>query len=182
MKLIILDRDGVINEDSEHFIKTAKQWIPIPNSADAIAFLNQYHYLTAIATNQSGLARGLFTMHELNQIHNKMLKHINSAGGNIEGIWFCPHLEQDHCRCRKPRTGMLQDIFMRLGVAAKDSYLVGDSLRDLQCIESVGGKPILVLTGKGKQTLATRKLPQDTLVYDDLWSFAQALCNSQEME
>ena len=182
MKLIILDRDGVINEDSEHFIKTAEQWTPIPNSADAIAFLNQYHYLTAIATNQSGLGRGLFTMHELNQIHNKMLKHINSAGGNIEGIWYCPHLEQDHCHGRKPKTGMLEDIFTRLGVAAKDSYLVGDSLRDLQSIEAVGGRPILVLTGKGKQTLATGKLPQGTLVYDDLWSFAQDLCDSQEME
>ncbi|MBN3859482.1 D-glycero-beta-D-manno-heptose 1,7-bisphosphate 7-phosphatase [Neisseriaceae bacterium PsAf] len=179
MKLVILDRDGVINKDSDTFIKSPDEWIPIPNSADAIAFFNQYDYLVAVATNQSGISRKLFTIHDLNQIHSKMLKHIKNAGGEIEGIWFCPHSEKDNCQCRKPKTGLVDDILQRLNIEAGETYMVGDSLRDLQCIHEAGGIPVLVLTGKGKKTLSESELPENTLVYDDLWTFAQDICLSK---
>lgn len=179
MKLIILDRDGVINQDSDKFIKTPDEWIPIPNSADAIALFNKNNFLVAIATNQSGITKKLFNIHDLNQIHSKMLKHIRNAGGEVEGIWFCPHIETDGCQCRKPNTGLVDDILHRLGIDAENTYMVGDSLRDLQCINQVGGTPVLVLTGKGKQTLSTYEIPENTIVYDDLWSFTQDICLSE---
>lgn len=182
MKLIILDRDGVINHDSDQFIKSADEWIPIAGSLDAIAFLSQAGYTIAVATNQSGIGRKLFTMQTLNQMHSKMHKLVQQAGGEISGIWFCPHTAQDECDCRKPKDGMIRDIIARFDAKASETWLVGDSLRDLQAIASVGGKPVLVKTGKGLKTLTqqTANLPANTLVFNDLMAFSQFLMGKSE--
>ena len=156
MKLIILDRDGVINQDRDDFVKSADEWIPIAGSMDAIAFLTEAGYTVAVATNQSGIGRKYFTMQELTEMHNKMHRLAQQAGGVIDGIWFCPHTAADGCDCRKPLPGMVSDILSRFNAEAADTWLVGDSLRDLQAIAAVGGKPALVLTGKGKKNTGSR--------------------------
>ena len=174
MKLIILDRDGVINHDSDQFIKSPDEWQPIDGSLDAIAFLTQAGYTLAVATNQSGIARGYFNVQTLNEMHAKMHKLVRQAGGEISGVWFCPHTADSNCDCRKPKDGMILDILDRFQAQASETYLVGDSLRDLQAIASVGGKPILVRTGKGMKTLAkdSENLPQGTQIFDSLLDFA----------
>ncbi len=174
MKLIILDRDGVINHDSDQFIKSPEEWQPIDGSLDAIAFLTQAGYTLAVATNQSGIARGYFNVQTLNEMHSKMHKLVRQAGGEISGIWFCPHTADSNCDCRKPKPGMVLDILDRFQAQASETYLVGDSLRDLQAIASAGGKPILVRTGKGMKTLAqdSENLPQGTQIFDSLLDFA----------
>ena len=174
MKLIILDRDGVINHDSDQFIKSPEEWQPIDGSLDAIAFLTQAGYTIAVATNQSGIARGYFNVQTLNEMHSKMHKLVRQAGGEISGVWFCPHTADSHCDCRKPKPGMVLDILDRFQAQASETYLVGDSLRDLQAIASAGGKPILVRTGKGMKTLAqdSENLPQGTQIFDSLLDFA----------
>ena len=177
MKLIILDRDGVINHDRDDFVKSADEWIPLTGSLDAIAFLTQAGYTIAVATNQSGIGRGLFTMQELSEMHQKMHKLVQQAGGQIDGIWFCPHTAAARCNCRKPAAGMVLDIIDRFNVKASEVYMVGDSLRDLQAIATAGGKPILVRTGKGHKTLAqeSEHLPAGTQIFDDLMAFSQHL-------
>ena len=177
MKLIILDRDGVINHDSDQFIKSPEEWQPIDGSLDAIAFLTQAGYTIAVATNQSGIARGYFNVQTLNEMHSKMHKLVRQAGGEISGVWFCPHTADSHCDCRKPKSGMILDILDRFQAQAADTYLIGDSLRDLQAIANVGGKPILVHTGKGMKTLAkeSEHLPQGTQIFDSLLDFAVQL-------
>lgn len=175
VKLIILDRDGVINQDRDDFVKNAAEWVPLPQSLDAIALLTQYGYTIAIATNQSGLGRKLFKMVDLNAMHNKMHRLINQVGGRIEGIWFCPHTNEDRCNCRKPKSGMIEDILERFGAHAEDTILVGDSLRDLEAITQLGGKAILVTTGKGKQTLDQGNLPKGTQVFENLFAVADSL-------
>ena len=177
MKLIILDRDGVINQDRDDFVKSADEWVPIEGSMDAIAFLTEAGYTVAVATNQSGIGRKYFTMQELTEMHNKMHRLAQQAGGVIDGIWFCPHTAADGCDCRKPLPGMVIDILSRFNAEAADTWLVGDSLRDLQAIAAVGGKPALVLTGKGKKTLVAEgdSLPENTQVFDSLLAFSQYL-------
>ena len=177
MKLIILDRDGVINHDSDQFIKSPEEWQPIDGSLDAIAFLTQAGYTIAVATNQSGIARGYFNVQTLNEMHAKMHKLVRQAGGEISGVWFCPHTADSNCDCRKPKTGMILDILDRFQAQASETYLVGDSLRDLQAIASAGGKPILVRTGKGMKTLAqdSENLPRGTQIFDSLLDFAMHL-------
>ena len=152
MKLIILDRDGVINQDRDDFVKSADEWVPLPGSMDAVAFLSEAGYTVAVATNQSGIGRGLFTMQELTEMHNKMHKMVQQAGGVID--------------------------------KAENTYMVGDSLRDLQAVAGAGGKPVLVLTGKGKKTLAEHaaELPEGTQVFDDLMAFSQYLMRQDEAE
>lgn len=175
MKLIILDRDGVINQDRDDFVKSADEWLPIDGSMDAIAFLTQAGYTLAVATNQSGIARQYFTMQTLNEMHSKMHKLVRQAGGEISGIWYCPHLADHQCDCRKPKSGMILDILQRFNAEASETWLVGDSLRDLQAIANVGGKPVLVRTGKGMKTLEKDKdsLPENTQIFDDLLAFSQ---------
>ena len=168
MKLVILDRDGVINFDSDAFIKSPDEWRPIPGSLEAIARLNQAGYQVVVATNQSGIGRGLFDMATLNAIHKKMHEAVFHAGGRIEAIFFCPHSAEAHCQCRKPRTGMFVDISERFNMALKGVPAVGDSLRDLQAAANVGAQPVLVLTGKGAKTRDSDELPQDTRVFPDL--------------
>ncbi|MEO5655921.1 MAG: D-glycero-beta-D-manno-heptose 1,7-bisphosphate 7-phosphatase, partial [Nitrosospira sp.] len=160
MKLIILDRDGVINYDSDAFIKTPDEWKPIPGSLEAIAHLTQAGYRVVIATNQSGISRGLLDMVTLNAINDKMCKAVNQVGGRIDAMFFCPHADSDKCNCRKPATGMFKEISDRFGLELNGVPAIGDSLRDLQAAAEVGAIPILVLSGKGKKTRAKGGLPE----------------------
>ncbi len=168
MKLIILDRDGVINFDSPQFIKSPDEWKPIPGSLTAIARLNQADYRVVLATNQSGIGRGLFEMDTLNAIHEKMLKALADVGGHIDAIFFCPHTAADNCACRKPKPGMLKEIATRFNTDLTGVPTIGDALRDLQSAVAVGALPILVRTGKGKKTADDPDLPPDTLIFPDL--------------
>ena len=175
MKLIILDRDGVINFDSDQFIKSPEEWKPIPGSLEAIARLCQADYRVVVATNQSGIGRGLFDMPMLNAIHDKMHKACALVGGRIDAVFFCPHTNDSNCGCRKPKSGMLEEIANRYGVSLKGVPAVGDSLRDLEAAVRMGAQPILVLTGKGTKTQAKGGLPEGTLIYPDLASVMAAL-------
>jgi len=168
MKLVILDRDGVINHDSDHYIKSPDEWIPIEGSPQAIARLNQWGYRVVVATNQSGVGRGLFDMDTLNAIHNKMVRAVAQVGGRIDAVFFCPHTNEDKCACRKPKAGMYQEIAARYRCDLTGVPAIGDSLRDLQAAVAVGAEPILVLTGKGTKTQYDPKLPSGTLTFADL--------------
>ena len=168
MKLVILDRDGVINHDSDHFIKSPDEWKPIPGSLEAIARLNQAGYRVVIATNQSGIGRGLFDMATLNAIHDKMHKMLAQMGGRIDALFFCPHAADSKCDCRKPRPGMFEEISRRFNMDLKGVPAIGDSLRDLQAAVSMGAMPVLVRTGKGGKTLEAGGLPEGTLVFANL--------------
>jgi D-glycero-D-manno-heptose 1,7-bisphosphate phosphatase len=168
MKLVVLDRDGVINFDSVHFIKSTNEWIPIPGSLEAIALLNQSGYRVALATNQSGISRGLFDMATLNAIHGKMHRALAQLGGRIDALFYCPHSAEDNCTCRKPKPGMMEEIGKRFGQDLKGLPMVGDALRDLQAGAVLGMQPILVRTGKGEETLAAGGLPEGTLVFANL--------------
>ncbi|MGD2139722.1 MAG: D-glycero-beta-D-manno-heptose 1,7-bisphosphate 7-phosphatase [Burkholderiales bacterium] len=168
MKLVILDRDGVINVDSEQFIKNPAEWKPIPGSLEAIARLNHMGYRVVIASNQSGVGRGLFDMDALNAINDKMYRALTQVGGRVDALFYCPHAADSNCDCRKPKPGMLIDIGQRFNVDLTGVPAVGDALRDLQAAEAVGAQPILVLTGKGTKTQATGGLPKNTLVFSDL--------------
>ena len=179
--LVIVDRDGVINFDSDAYIKSVSEWIAIPGSLEAIARLSRADYRVVVATNQSGIARGLYDMETLNRIHQKMAKTLGEQGGRIDAIFFCPHGPDDNCDCRKPKPGLLHEIKDRLKVELAGVPLVGDSLRDLECAEAVGALPILVRTGKGPRTLpqledaqAAGKLLR-TVVFDDLAAFTESL-------
>lgn len=175
MKMIILDRDGVINHDSPAFIKSPAEWIPIPGSLEAIARLNQAGYRVVIASNQSGIARELFDMSILNAIHQKLHTSAQQVGADIDAIFFCPHAAIDNCDCRKPKAGMFDEISKRFKVSLKGVPTVGDSLRDLQAGFVSGCLPYLVLTGKGQKTLETGGLPPGTQVFPDLASMVDAL-------
>ena len=176
MKLIILDRDGVINEDSAQFVKSPDEWHPIEGALEAIARLTHGGYRTVVATNQSGIGRGLFDMAALNAINSKMIKAVSQAGGRIEAVFYCPDTAESSSKFRKPAPGMLLEIGERFNTPLKDVPAVGDSLRDLQAAVAVGAQPILVLTGKGEITRESGGLPEGTLVYPDLAAVAQALC------
>jgi D-glycero-D-manno-heptose 1,7-bisphosphate phosphatase len=168
MKLVILDRDGVINYDSDQYIKSPAEWRPIPGSIEGIARLHQSGFRIAVATNQSGIGRGLFDMATLNAINDKMMEMVFRQGGRIDALFFCPHTAVEDCGCRKPRTGMLEEIAARFHTDLKGTFLVGDSLKDLQAAAAVGAQPLLVLTGKGTRTQKDGELPRKTLVFNDL--------------
>lgn len=174
MKLIILDRDGVINYDSPHFIKSPEEWKPIPGSIEAIARLTQADYRVVVATNQSGIGRSLFDMETLNAIHSKMHKAVNQGGGRIEAIFYCPATAESNSPYRKPSPGMFEEIGERMNVSLAGVPAVGDSLRDLEAAVAVGAQPILVLTGKGEKT-RDMDLPGGTRVFDDLAAVAREL-------
>lgn len=179
MKLVILDRDGVINYDSDDYIKSPEEWIPIPGSLEAIARLNREGYRVVVASNQSGVARGLYDMDTLNRIHNKMLQLLHNMGGEIDGIFFCPHGPDEGCRCRKPRPGMLEEIAERMKINLTGVYAVGDSERDIVAARDVMALPVLVKTGKGKRTIKSSKQLQDVPVYNDLMAFVEALLSGE---
>jgi D-glycero-D-manno-heptose 1,7-bisphosphate phosphatase len=168
MKLVILDRDGVINHDSEQFIKSPEEWKPIPGSLAAIARLNQAGYRVVVASNQSGIGRGLLDTDTLMAIHDKMHKALALVGGRIDAIFFCPHTNADNCECRKPKPGLLKEIAARFNADLAGVPAIGDSLRDLQSALAVGAQPMLVLTGKGRKTQDDPDLPPGTPVFADL--------------
>ena len=175
MKLVILDRDGVINEDSDNYIKGPDEWRPIPGSLEAIARLNHAGYHVVLATNQSGVGRGLFEVSTLNAIHDKMHRALAQIGGRVDAIFFCPHAQEANCGCRKPKAGLLEEIAHRFNVDLKGVPSVGDSLRDLQAAVTVGATPILVLTGKGEKTEREGNLPPGTAIYKNLAEAVRAI-------
>ncbi|MCE1185321.1 D-glycero-beta-D-manno-heptose 1,7-bisphosphate 7-phosphatase [Zoogloea sp.] len=168
MKIIVLDRDGVINHDSDQFIKSPEEWKPIPGSLEAIARLNEADWRVVVASNQSGVGRGLFDMDTLNAINEKMVKALSQVGGRLDAIFFCPHAADSTCDCRKPKPGMFRQISERFNVDLKGAPVVGDSLRDLQAGMALGCAPYLVLTGKGRKTEQDPALPEGTQVFPDL--------------
>ncbi|MEO7743651.1 MAG: D-glycero-beta-D-manno-heptose 1,7-bisphosphate 7-phosphatase [Usitatibacter sp.] len=168
MKLAILDRDGVINHDSDQYIKSPAEWRPIAGSIEAIARLNQNGFRIAVATNQSGIGRGLFDMATLNAINDKMMELVFRQGGRIDALFFCPHTAVEDCNCRKPRTGMFEEIAARFHTDLKGVPVVGDSLKDLLAADSVAAQPILVLTGNGEKTRQSGEIPKKTLVFENL--------------
>jgi D-glycero-D-manno-heptose 1,7-bisphosphate phosphatase len=174
-RLIVLDRDGVINHDSDQFIKSPEEWRAIPGSLEAIARLHHAGFRVVVATNQSGVGRGLYDMATLNAIHEKMHKAIGQVGGRLDAIFFCPHTADSKCECRKPRAGMLHEIATRFNVELAGVPCVGDGLRDLQAADSVGAQPMLVLTGKGERTLREGGFPKNTVIFPDLAFAASAL-------
>ncbi len=168
MKLAILDRDGVINFDSEAYIKSPDEWVPIPGSLEAISRLSHAGWRVVIASNQSGLARGLFSVETLNAIHAKLRHELAQIGGHVDAIFVCPHGPDDGCECRKPRPGLFHDISRRYDTKLDQVPAVGDSWRDLHAASAVGCAPWLVLTGNGKKTWKNGDLPSGTQVRDSL--------------
>lgn len=184
IKLVVLDRDGVINKDSPSYIKTPDEWIPIKGSLEAIARLSQAGYEIVIITNQSGVGRGLFSADTLAQIHVRMIDYIQQHGGQIQSVLFCPHHPDDGCNCRKPLAGLYQQLADRLNINFSGIYSVGDSIRDLVAAKTVGAQPVLVKTGNGKKSL--KKIADDshidldgTLVFDNLATFTDALLKQE---
>jgi D-glycero-D-manno-heptose 1,7-bisphosphate phosphatase len=175
MKLVILDRDGVINEDRPRGVKSPEDWVALPGALDAIARLNGAGYHVAVATNQSGIERGVLDMAMLNAIHAKMLKAVQQAGGRIDVIHYCPHSAASGCRCRKPGPGMLQDIGQRLGVPLAGVPSIGDSLRDMQASQAAGARAMLVRTGRGRETERAAELPPGIPVFDDLMQAVESI-------
>lgn len=173
-KLIILDRDGVINEDSDAYVKSLAEWIPIAGSIEAIARLSQDGWLVAIATNQSGLARGYFDRTTLQAMHARLQALVMEQGGRVDLIRFCPHGPDDLCDCRKPRSGLFLEIAEHFDMSLTGVPVVGDSLRDLEAGVAVGCRPFLVRTGKGAQT-ELKPLPEGTRVFDNLAAVADFL-------
>ncbi|MDB5897967.1 MAG: D-glycero-beta-D-manno-heptose,7-bisphosphate 7-phosphatase [Ramlibacter sp.] len=179
MKLVILDRDGTINVDSDEFIKTPEEWVPLPGALEAIARLNHAGWHVAVASNQSGLGRGLFEVASLNAIHAKMHKAVGAIGGRIDAVFYCPHSPDEGCQCRKPAPGLFEQIGERFGVDLRTVHVVGDTARDLQAGTAVGCQPHLVLTGKAEGLRAEDPLapeyPAHTMVHTDLAGFADWL-------
>lgn len=175
MKLIILDRDGVINHDSDKFITSPSEWKPYKKSLEAIRKLKQNYWTVCIATNQSGIGRNLFSEETLLKIHNKMFAKLKELNTNVDYIIYCPHKPDENCQCRKPKPGMYLTISKKYNFDLKKAIVVGDSLRDLQAADIVGAKPILVLTGKGKDTFMRGNLPKTTEVYKDLSEYVDYL-------
>ncbi|MET4692285.1 D-glycero-beta-D-manno-heptose 1,7-bisphosphate 7-phosphatase [Endozoicomonas lisbonensis] len=174
-RLIILDRDGVINEDSDNYIRSVDEWIPVPGSIEAIGRLSKAGYTLAVATNQSGIARGYYPMSELEAMHDKMNHLVQEQGGHIDCITFCPHGPDEGCQCRKPETGLVDQIEQRLGLPASGAWFVGDSLKDLQCARRKNCQPVLVRTGKGERTLAKGEELEDVPVFESLADFTDHL-------
>ena len=178
MSVIVLDRDGVINNDAIDCVKSVDEWIPLPGSIEAMAALSQAGYQLVVATNQSGLARGLFDLDDLEAMHAKMRGLVEDAGGEIAAIFYCPHGPDDNCRCRKPLPGLLDAIEAEFDTSLHDCYLVGDRLDDLQLAQEKGCRPVLVKTGRGDETLQRLIREPDpslsgTSVFEDLAQFSQ---------
>lgn len=172
MKFIILDRDGVINQDSDEFIKSPEEFIPIEGSLEAIAKLKHAGYQVFVATNQSGIARGLYDVDTLHRMHDKLNRLLQNEGAHLDGILYCPHGPEDICHCRKPKPGMYIDVANRFNIDLTETIVVGDSLRDLQAAMEVNAIPVLVKTGKGERTLQNHSDEiQGISVYDNLSDF-----------
>ncbi|MBD9680181.1 D-glycero-beta-D-manno-heptose 1,7-bisphosphate 7-phosphatase [Pseudomonas sp. PDM18] len=174
MKLLILDRDGVINQDSDAYIKSLDEWIPIPSAISAIARLSKAGWTVAVATNQSGIARGYYDLATLDSMHQRLRELVAEQGGELGVVVYCPHGPDESCDCRKPKPGMLRRIAQHYGVELRGTWFVGDSRGDLDAALAVDCQPVLVKTGKGERTL-TKPLPEGTLVFDDLAAVADQL-------
>jgi len=181
VRLVILDRDGVVNEDSEQYIKSPEEWVPIPGSLESIARLCRADYRVVIVTNQSGIGRGLFTLDTLNRIHARMLEHVHQQGGEIDAIMVCPHSPDEDCVCRKPKPGMLLELAERLKVNLHEVPVIGDSLRDLEAARAAKASPVLVRSGNGVGTaerLSRDDRFSDIPVFDDLAAFTNDFLRS----
>jgi len=178
VKLLILDRDGVINQDSDAYIKSLDEWIPIPGSIEAIAQLSKAGWTVAVATNQSGIARGYYSLATLEAMHARLRTLVAEQGGEVGLIVYCPHGPEEGCPCRKPKPGMLHAIATHYAVDLAGVWFVGDSKGDLEAARTVDAQPVLVKTGKGEQTLS-KGVPEATLIFDDLASIASALIHKQ---
>jgi len=180
-KLIILDRDGVINYDSDEYIKSPDEWHPIGNSLAAIARLNHAGYIVAVASNQSGIARGYFNLEALSAMHLKMDHLLEQEGGRIDALFFCPHSPKEGCHCRKPKPGMLLEIGQRFNVSLHDVFFIGDTVGDMKAASTAQAKPLLVRTGKGNKAelLLKAECKQKIPVYDDLSCAVDAVLNNQ---
>lgn len=187
-RLVILDRDGVINHDSDEFIKSAEEWQAIEGSLEAITRLNKAGYTVIVITNQSGVARGMLTYNTLNRIHQKMLDQLHALGGEIGAILFCPHGPDDGCECRKPLPGLYSDLTSRLQFDLAEVDSVGDSMRDLEAARAAGARPVLVRSGKGRLTEEKLKDPAvrqrlgEVAVFDDLASYVESLRKAGRLE
>lgn len=181
MKLIILDRDGVINEDSDNFIKSPEEWIPIDGSIEALASLKKAAYKIAIATNQSGIGRGYYDLDTLHAMHQKMADLLKPYNINIDYIAYCPHVSADNCDCRKPKPGMLNEIGHHFDVDLSTVTMVGDKLGDMQAAHAAGAQFVLVKTGKGQRVIDSGELPDTIPVYDNLLAYTQSLLAEQTL-
>ena len=182
-KLVILDRDGTINHDRDDYVKSPEEWEPLPHALEAIAQLNHAGWHVVVASNQSGLGRGLFDLDTLNAMHTKMHKQLAAAGARIDAVFFCPHAPEDNCKCRKPAPGLYEQIGDRYGMSLQGVHTVGDSLRDLKAGAAVGCQPHLVLTGKGERyrgQALSAEFPAGTRVHADLLAFAEWLLAQPE--
>jgi D-glycero-D-manno-heptose 1,7-bisphosphate phosphatase len=175
VKLILLDRDGVINFDSEDHIRSEEEWRAIPGSLQAIGRLCRAGWRVVIVSNQSGLALGKFTVEHLNAVHQKMIAHLSQYGGVIDAIFFCPHGPDDGCDCRKPKPGLFLDVARRLRVSLDGVHYIGDKMNDVKAARAAGATPVLVKTGYGAKTIAAGGVPDDVPIYDDLGAFVDAL-------
>ena len=179
MSFIILDRDGVINFESEDYIKSVEEWTPIPHSLEAIATLNQYGFKVLIATNQSGVGRGYYDHAMLQMIHHKLITMLAAIGGSIEDIFYCPHHPQDHCTCRKPKPGLIHQMMKKYPLQPEKTFFIGDSYVDIQAARAVGCTPLLVLTGNGQKTMQHHpELAADVLHFPDLSHAVQYVVQS----
>jgi len=181
-KLIVLDRDGVINEDLERPVASVDDWQPIEGSVEAIARLTQAGWSVAVVTNQSGIGRGLLELNTLHDVHQRMHQQVNQAGGKIDVVAFCPHTDSDGCGCRKPAPGMLYTISERLNIDLSTVVLVGDSLRDMQAAMAAAATPVIVRTGKGQKTLDTHKGLEHIPAFDNLASYVDDLLAPTEAD
>ncbi len=175
MKLVILDRDGTINEENAEYVETPEAWRPLPGAPEAIAKLNHGGWRVVIASNQAGLGRGLFEVAMLNAIQSKMHKVLAAAGARVDAVFYCPHAPDEGCHCRKPEPGLLEQIGERFGIELKGTPCVGDSVEDLVAAAAVGGEPHLVLTGQGaayRGRVLPESFPTDTRIHEDLAAFA----------
>lgn len=181
MKLVILDRDGVINHDSENYIKSPEEWTALPGSLEAITLLNKAGIKVAIATNQSGIFRGYYSQETLTNIHKKMHNELKKINGHIDAIFYCPHSPENICACRKPQPGMLLKALDELNIKANNAFFVGDSIKDIHAAKTAGCTAILVETGNGLNTI--KNYPNEIKnieTHKDLFSFTQALLNSRQ--
>jgi D-glycero-D-manno-heptose 1,7-bisphosphate phosphatase len=171
MKLIVIDRDGVINEDSDDYIKSPDEWVPVPGSLEAIARLNRAGFIVTVATNQSGLSRGYFDLKTLSAIHRKMESMLFEQGGRVDAVFYCPHGPKDNCECRKPKPGLLNDIGHRFQINMNSVMFIGDTISDIKAAKAAKAKPVLVRTGKGKNTeqLLEENSFNDVPVYENLF-------------
>ena len=174
-KLIILDRDGVINQDSDEYIKSPAEWIPLPGSLAAIARLNAAGYVVTVATNQSGIGRGYYDFDTLDEIHEKMHELLAKEGGHIDDLTYCPHLPDLGCQCRKPAPGMLDRMVQRFDALSRATFMIGDTLSDYQAAMAAGVNFVLLRSGKGLRTLEQGQLPDDVPVFDNLAAYVDRL-------